>query len=68
MKWLQYFHRYRDFDEKIQALNDNAHSMEIKLNSLDTDNKNNSQTIVNLQESIYLQTEQFTQVETTYVS
>ena len=32
--------------------------MVIKLNSLNTDNKNNSQTIVNLQESIDLQTEQ----------
>merc|ERR1712050_102184 len=52
-----------DFDGKLQAVNDNAHSLEIKLNSLDTDNKSNSQTIVNLQESIYLQTEQVKKVD-----
>ena len=47
----------KDVDGKLQVGNDNANSLVVKLNSLDTDNKNNSQTIVNLQESIYLQTE-----------
>ena len=48
----------QDWDGKLHVVTDNVNSLAIKLNSLDTDNKNNSQTIVNLQESIYLQTEQ----------
>ena len=38
----------KDLDRKLQVVNDNSNSLLIKLNSLDTDNKNNSQTIVNL--------------------
>ena len=53
----------KDVDGKLQVLNDNANSLVVKLNSLDTDNKNNSQTIVILQESIYLQTEQVKKVD-----
>merc|ERR1711970_261756 len=53
----------KDMDGKLQVVNDNANSLVVKLNSLDTDNKNNSQTIVNLQESIYLQTEQVKKVD-----
>merc|ERR1711936_32313 len=53
----------KDVDGKLQVVNNNANSLIIKLNSLDTDNKNNSQTIVNLQESIYLQTEQVKKVD-----
>ena len=53
----------KDVDGKLQVVNDKANSLVIKLNSLDTDNKNNSQTIVNLQESIYLQTEQVKKVD-----
>ena len=53
----------KDVNGKLQVVNDKANSLVIKLNSLDTDNKNNSQTIVNLQESIYLQTDQASLVQ-----
>ena len=53
----------RDLDGKLQGVNDNANSLVTKLNSLDNDTKNNSQTIVNLQESIYIQTEQVKKVD-----
>merc|ERR1719495_1576074 len=53
----------KDLDGKLQGVNDNANSLVTKLNSLDNDTKNNSQTIVNLQESIYIQTEQVKKVD-----
>merc|ERR1712106_1178079 len=48
----------KDLDGKLQGVNENANSLDTKLTSLDNDTKNNSQTIVNLQESIFIQTEQ----------
>ena len=50
-------------DGKLQVVNNNTNSFVIKLNSLDTANKKNSRTIVNLQEPIYLQTEQDKKVD-----
>merc|ERR1711872_1203007 len=53
----------KDLDGKLQGVNDNANTLVTKLNSLDNETKNNSQTIVNLQESIYIQTEQVKKVD-----
>merc|ERR1712128_85200 len=53
----------KDLDGKLQGVNENANSLDIKLTSLDNDTKNNSQTIVNLQESIFIQTEQVQKVD-----
>merc|ERR1712123_520739 len=53
----------KDLDGKLQGVNENANSLDTKLTSLDNDTKNNSQTIVNLQESIFIQTEQVQKVE-----
>ena len=47
----------KDLDGKLQGVNDNTNSLVTKLDSLGNGTKNNSQTIVNLQESIYIQTE-----------
>ena len=40
----------QDLDGKLQGVTKDVNTLAIKLNPLDTDNKNNSQTIVNLQE------------------
>merc|ERR1712128_50948 len=53
----------KDLDGKLQGVNENANSLDTKLTSLDNDTKNNSQTIVNLQESIFIQTEQVQKVD-----
>merc|ERR1712142_328021 len=53
----------KDLDGKLQGVNENANSLVTRLNDLDKDTKNNSQTIVNLQESIYIQTEQVKKVD-----
>merc|ERR1712170_300696 len=45
----------KDLDGKLQGVNENANSLVTKVNSLDNETKNNSRTIVNLQESIYIQ-------------
>ena len=45
-------------DGKLQGVSKDVNTLAIKLNPSDTDDKNNSQTIVNLQESICLQSEQ----------
>merc|ERR1711915_140532 len=45
------------------GVNENANSLVTKVNSLDNETKNNSQTIVNLQESIYIQTETVKKVD-----
>jgi len=53
----------KDLDGKMQGVNENANSLVTKLNSVDEDNKNNSQTIVNIQESIFIQSEQVKKVD-----
>merc|ERR1711915_189013 len=53
----------KDLDGKLQGVNENANSLVTKVNSLDNETKNNSQTIVNLQESIYIQTETVKKVD-----
>ena len=53
----------KDLDGKLQGVNENANSLVTKVNSLDNETKNNSQTIVNLQESIYIQTETMKKVD-----
>eukprot|EP00090_Calanus_glacialis_P037800 TRINITY_DN6549_c0_g1_i2.p1 TRINITY_DN6549_c0_g1~~TRINITY_DN6549_c0_g1_i2.p1 ORF type:complete len:1555 (-),score=493.26 TRINITY_DN6549_c0_g1_i2:859-4908(-) len=53
----------KDLDGKLQGVNENSNSLVTRINSLDNDNKNNSQTIVNLQESIFIQTEQVKKVD-----
>merc|ERR1712098_954074 len=53
----------KDLDGKLQGVNENANSLVTRFNDLDKDTKNNSQTIVNLQESIYIQTEQVKKVD-----
>merc|ERR1712228_1019412 len=53
----------KDLDGKLQGVNENANSLVTKVNSLDNETKNNSQTIVNLQESIYVQTETVKKVD-----
>ena len=47
---------------RLQGVNENANSLVTKLNSLDNDTKNNSQTTINLQEFIYIRTEQVKKV------
>ena len=42
----------KDLDVKLQGVNENADSLVKRVNSLDNETKNNSQTIVNLQKSI----------------
>merc|ERR1712098_348845 len=42
----------KDLDGKLQGVHENANSLVTRFNDLDKDTKNNSQTIVNLQESI----------------
>merc|ERR1712142_1196606 len=53
----------KDLDGKLKGVNENANSLVTKVNSLDNETKNNSQTIVNLQESIYIQTETVKKVD-----
>merc|ERR1712106_333404 len=53
----------KDLDGKLQGVNENTNTLDTKLNSLDNDNKNNAQTIVSLQESIFIQTEQVKKVD-----
>merc|ERR1712128_53532 len=53
----------KDLDGKLQGVNENTNIIDTKLNSLDNDNKNNAQTIVSLQESIFIQTEQVKKVD-----
>merc|ERR1712123_319577 len=53
----------KDLDGKLQGVNENANSLDTKLTSLDNDTKKNSHTIVNLQESIFIQTEQVQKVD-----
>merc|ERR1712128_136688 len=53
----------KDLDGKLKGVNENANSLGTKLTSLDNDTKNNSQTIVNLQESIFIQTKQVQKVD-----
>ena len=53
----------KDLDGKLQGVNENANSLVTKVNSLDNETKNNSQTIVNLQESIYIQMEAVKRVD-----
>ena len=60
---LRHFGVEKDLDGKLQGVNENAISLVTKINSLDNETKNNSQTIGNLQESIHIQTETVKKVD-----
>ena len=53
----------KDLDGKLQGVNEDTNSLATKVNSLDNEAKNNSQTIANLQESIYIQMETVNKVD-----
>ena len=53
----------KNLDEKLQGVNENANSLVTKVNSLDNETKNSPQTMVNLQKSIYSQTETVKKVD-----
>merc|ERR1711970_1465062 len=53
----------RDLDGKLQGINHSAYELQTKFDSMDNENKNNSQQIINLQESIFIQSEQVKRVE-----
>ena len=47
----------RDLNEKLQGINHSANELQTKFDSMDNENKNNSQQIINLQGSIFIQSE-----------
>ena len=60
---LRHFGVKKDLDGKLQDVKENANSLVTKINSVDKETKNNSQTIGNLQESIHIQTETVKKVD-----
>jgi hypothetical protein len=53
----------KDLDGRLHGVNKNSNSLVTKINSLDSNTKNDSQTIVNIQGSIFIQTEQVKKVD-----
>merc|ERR1712130_427787 len=53
----------KDLDDKLHGVNENTNIIQTKLNSIDEENKNNTQNIFNIHESIRIQTEQVQKVD-----
>merc|ERR1719411_1955210 len=53
----------QDLDGKLRGVHDNSNGLMDKINALDTDNRDNAQKIVSLQERLVLQTDHITKVE-----
>ena len=53
----------QDLDGKLRGVHDNSNGLMDKITALDTDNRDNAQKIVSLQERLVLQTDHITKVE-----
>jgi len=53
----------QDLDGKLKGVHDNSNGLMDKINALDTDNRDNAQRIVSIQERLVLQTDHITKVE-----
>merc|ERR1711874_167399 len=53
----------QDLDGKLRGVHDNSNDLMDRINALDTDNRDNAQRLVSLQERLVLQTDHITKVE-----
>ena len=53
----------QDLDGKLRGVHDNSNGLMDRINALDTDNRDNAQRLVSLQERLVLQTDHITKVE-----
>merc|ERR1719411_2356828 len=53
----------QDLDGKLRGVHDNSNGLMDKINALDTDNRDNAQRLVSIQERLVLQTDHITKVE-----